>query len=216
MTSQLGQDRRKRNLVIFLPDQQRADTIKSYGGRVHTPNLDQLAAQSAVFQQAYVTQPICTPSRSSLMTGTWPHANGCTRNFLILDPHWRCLPELIADADYRFGYVGKWHLGNEMFAQHGFEEWVSVENDPRYQNWLAQVATPPLSANTVNFFSREDCNLATAEIISIIGLPPTFRSSCRSRSSSKAKPASFWTIIRTSHSCCLWLSSSRTRLTTAL
>ena len=134
---QQAKSRRKPNLLVFLPDQQRADTIKSYGGRVHTPNLDQLAAQSAVFQQAYVTQPICTPSRSSLMTGTWPHANGCTRNFLILDPHWRCLPELIADADYRSGYIGKWHLGNEMFAQHGFEEWVSVENDPRYQKLVS-------------------------------------------------------------------------------
>jgi arylsulfatase A-like enzyme len=141
---------RKPNLLVFLPDQQRADTIKPYGGRVHTPNLDQLAAQSAVFQQAYVTQPICTPSRSSLMTGTWPHANGCTRNFLILDPNWRCLPELIADADYRFGYIGKWHLGNEMFAQHGFEEWISVENDPRYQ----QLVSPGRDPTVVSDYSK--------------------------------------------------------------
>jgi arylsulfatase A-like enzyme len=127
----------KPNLLIFLPDQLRADTLGCYGGHAHAPNLDQLASESCLFEKAYVTQPICTPSRSSLMTGTWPHSNGCTRNFLILDPKWKCLPELIDDPDYRCGYVGKWHLGNEHFAQHGFAEWISVENDPRYQTLVS-------------------------------------------------------------------------------
>ncbi|PYJ49070.1 MAG: arylsulfatase, partial [Verrucomicrobia bacterium] len=72
---------RKPNLVLFLPDQQRADTISCCGGvSVHAPNLNKLASESVVFERAYVTHPVCTPSRSSLMTGTWPHINGCTRN----------------------------------------------------------------------------------------------------------------------------------------
>src|ERR1700736_6426329 len=69
---------RKPNLLVFICDQQRADTLKCYGSRgIYAPNLDKLASQSFVFQEAYVTQPVCTPSRSSLMTGTWPHQNGC-------------------------------------------------------------------------------------------------------------------------------------------
>src|ERR1700719_4848091 len=72
---------RKPSLIVFLPDQQRADTIACYGnGRVHSPNLSKLASQSFVFEQAYVTQPVCTPSRSSLMTGMWPHQTTCTYN----------------------------------------------------------------------------------------------------------------------------------------
>lgn len=115
------------NLLIFLADQQRADTLACYGGtRVHAINLNKLASQSFVFDQAYVTQPICAASRSSLLTGTWPHANGCKHNHSALPPQFRCLPELLNDSDYRCGYVGKWHLGDETFAQHGFSEWVSI------------------------------------------------------------------------------------------
>ena len=65
------------------------------------------------------------------MTGTWPHANGCTRNNTRIDAGLRCLPEMIDDADYRCAYMGKWHLGDEPFAQHGFTEWVSIMD--RYQ-----------------------------------------------------------------------------------
>lgn len=145
---------RKPNLLIFLPDQQRADTLRCYGGNVHAPNLDKLASESFVFERAYVTQPICTPSRSSLMTGTWPHANGCTRNFLILDPKWRCLPELVGDADYHCGYIGKWHLGNELFAQHDFSEWVSVESNPRYQKLVSSGRNPNIVSDYSKFLSE--------------------------------------------------------------
>lgn len=118
---------RKPNLLVFLPDQHRADTIACYGGtRVHAINLNKLASRSFVFEQAYVTQPICAPSRSSLLTGTWPHTNGCTHNHSALASRFRCLPELINDSDYRCAYMGKWHLGDEVFAQHGFAEWVSI------------------------------------------------------------------------------------------
>ena len=120
---------RQPNLLVFLPDQQRAETLACYGAaRVHAPNLNKLASQSVVFQQAYVTHPICAPSRSSLMTGTWPHTNGCTQNSSRLPTHFRCLPDMINDTDYRTAYMGKWHLGDEVFAQHGFEEWISTED----------------------------------------------------------------------------------------
>jgi arylsulfatase A-like enzyme len=118
---------RQPNLIVFLPDQQRADNIACYGApRSYAPNLDKLASQSCVFQQAYVTHPVCTPSRSSLLTGTWPHTNGCTLNNVKLGAQFRCLPEMTGDTDYRTAYMGKWHLGEEVFAQHGFEQWISI------------------------------------------------------------------------------------------
>ncbi len=120
---------RKPNLIVFLPDQQRADTLAPYGnGRTHAPNLNKLATQSTVFERAYVTQPVCTPSRSSLLTGLWPHQSGCTENNRALPTHAQTLPELLADPDYRCGYFGKWHLGDEVFAQRGFHDWVSIED----------------------------------------------------------------------------------------
>ena len=118
---------RQPNLIVFLPDQQRADTVACYGAqRICAPNLDKLASQSCVFQQAYVTHPVCTPSRSSLLTGTWPHSNGCTHNNVILGTNFQCLPEMLGDTAYRTAYMGKWHLGEEVFAQHGFNEWLSI------------------------------------------------------------------------------------------
>ncbi|PYK03757.1 MAG: hypothetical protein DME63_02175, partial [Verrucomicrobia bacterium] len=119
---------RKPNLIVFLPDQLRADTVfGESASAVHAPNIHKLASQSTVFERAYVTHPICAPSRSSLMSGTWPHANGCTNNQASLAHKFKCLPELLADSDYRAGYFGKWHLGDEFSAQRGFEDWVSIE-----------------------------------------------------------------------------------------
>jgi arylsulfatase A-like enzyme len=105
---------RKPNLTVFLPDQQRPDTIACYGnGKVHSPNLGKFASESVVFSRAYVTHPVCTPSRSSLMTGMWPHTNGCTRNSVPLGPQFQALPQLLQNKDYHTAYIGKWHLGDE-------------------------------------------------------------------------------------------------------
>lgn len=117
------------NLLFIWTDEQRADTMAAYGNaRIHTPNLNKLASESIVFRNAYVTQPVCTPSRSSVMTGLWPHTNGCTTNNVPLPEEVLCLPELVGNRGYRTAYMGKWHLGDEIFPQHGFEQMVSIED----------------------------------------------------------------------------------------
>ncbi len=122
--------RDKPNLLFIWTDEQRADTMAAYGNtKIRAPNLNRLAAESAVFRRAYVTQPVCTPSRSSVMTGLWPHVSGCTANNIPLRPETKVLPELVNDPDYRTAYMGKWHLGDEIFAQHGFQEWASIEDN---------------------------------------------------------------------------------------
>jgi len=119
------------NLLFIFTDQQRFDTLRCYDNRyVQAPNLDKLACCSFVFENAYVTQPVCTPSRSSLMSGLWPHSNGCTANNIPLRPETRTFAEM-APADYARGYVGKWHLGDEVIPQHGFTHWVSIEDSYR-------------------------------------------------------------------------------------
>jgi arylsulfatase A-like enzyme len=139
---------RKPNLVLFLPDQQRADTIARYGGvKVHAPNLNKLASEAVVFERTYVTHPVCTPSRSSLMTGTWPHTNGCTRNSVPLDRRFRVFPELMEHSDYRAAYIGKWHLGKEGPIGRGFDKWISTDDHGDYTNFLISHSITPDKQN---------------------------------------------------------------------
>ncbi|MCF8262433.1 MAG: sulfatase-like hydrolase/transferase [Melioribacteraceae bacterium] len=119
----------KPNLLFILTDQQRADTLAVYGNhKIRVPNLNKLANESVVFRKAYVSQPVCTPARSTIMTGLWPHTNSCTANNIPLKSDTKCLPELLNDGDYKTGYIGKWHLGDEVFPQHGFSEWETIED----------------------------------------------------------------------------------------
>lgn len=119
----------KPNLVVFLPDELRGDLITGpQAGRLHAPNLQLLASESVVFDRTYVTHPICSPSRASLLSSTWPHQTGCQDNRDVLPQNIRCIPEMLADSSYRTGYFGKWHLGDEFLPQHGFQDWISIED----------------------------------------------------------------------------------------
>jgi arylsulfatase A-like enzyme len=139
---------RKPNLILFLPDQQRADTLACYGGvKVRAPNLNKLASESVVFERTYVTHPVCTPSRSSLMTGTWPHTNGCTRNSVPLDGRFRVFPELMQNQDYETAYVGKWHLGEEGPGGRGFQRWISTDDHGDYARYLISEGCTPDKPN---------------------------------------------------------------------
>jgi arylsulfatase A-like enzyme len=129
---------RKPNLIVFLTDQQRADTIICGGsGKVHAPNLSKLASESVIFERAYVTQPLCVPSRASLLSGMWPHQTGCTKNGISLDLRFRTFAELIGDDSYHPAYMGKWQLGDEAKRQRGFRDWISTEGVSDYSRFLA-------------------------------------------------------------------------------
>lgn len=158
----------KPNLLFVWTDQQRADTMAAYGNHHYrVPAMNRLAAKSVVFDRYYVTQPVCTPSRSSILTGLWPHQNGTINNNIPLPATARCWPEIVNDSDYRGGYFGKWHLGDEVFAQHGFHDWESIEDgyhpyfskgrDPEarssYHAFLIQQGYQPNPAN--RRFSRQ-------------------------------------------------------------
>ena len=119
------------NILLFISDQQRTDTMSCYGNDwIRSPHLDSLAAGSYVFDNTYCTQAVCTPSRGSLMTGLYPHSHGCIVNNIGLRPNARSIAEMLPDS-YRKAHFGKWHLGDDVFSQHGFDEWISVEDNRR-------------------------------------------------------------------------------------
>ncbi len=147
------------NLLFLYTDEQRYDTMAAYGNRrIETPHLDRLAARSTVFEQTYVTQPVCTPSRSSLLTGLYPHTTGLVENNIPLPQDVPCVPEMLEAGRWFCAHHGKWHLGDEIFAQHGFEEWRATEDTyhayyrperdqaerSAYHHWLAERGQKPV------------------------------------------------------------------------
>lgn len=95
------------NLVWFMPDQQRADSIGCFGNPVvQTPAIDALAERGTRFSDAYVQHSVCGPSRVSQMTGWYPHTAGHRTLDNLLKPHEPNLLRLLKDAGYHVAYVG--------------------------------------------------------------------------------------------------------------
>ena len=127
------------NLVFILPDRQRRDTLACYGNDwIQVPHLNGLAEESFIFDHCYVTQAVCCPSRSSIMCGLYPIDAGMPVNRHILPTGVRTIAEMLS-GDYHTGYIGKWHLGDEILAQHGFNEWIAS-----CDQWWAEYTTKAL------------------------------------------------------------------------
>ena len=151
------------NLLFIFTDEQRYDTLAAYGNaHLAMPNLNRLAAESIVFERTYVTQPVCTPSRASLLTGLYPHSHGLTENNLRLADSIPCLPEMMEPSGYAVSYHGKWHLGDEIFAQHGFEEFISVEDE--YARYYSPGRDPDTRSNYHHFLLENGFHPANGRI----------------------------------------------------
>jgi len=140
------------NILWIVTDQQRYDTLGCYDNPlVLTPNLDRLAASGVVFEHAYCQNPVCTPSRASLMTGRYPRTTRCRQNGQMIPADELLVTRLLARAGYRCAMAGKLHLApchpqffpqGEQRVDDGFQEfrWSAGpgmhSGADRYQQWL--------------------------------------------------------------------------------
>ena len=112
--------KRRPNILWICTDQQRWDTISSLGNEcIRTPNIDRLASEGVAFLKAFCQSPICTPSRSSFLTGMYPSSvHGCGNG----NDRWAeaapLVTKTLADSGYRCGLVGKLHLAGCRQIQH--------------------------------------------------------------------------------------------------
>lgn len=101
------------NVLLICTDQQRFDAVAAAGNpHIQTPNLDRLAAEGVLFENCYVQNPVCSPSRASLMTGRYVPAHGLHANGVDIDPTTEVFTKRLADEGYDCGLVGKFHLGS--------------------------------------------------------------------------------------------------------
>lgn len=99
------------NFLFIMTDQHRADHLGCYGNKtVKTPNIDSIAAKGTCWDKFYVANPICMPNRASIMTGRMPSLHGARHNGIPLSKDHNTFVELLREAGYKTGLIGKSHL----------------------------------------------------------------------------------------------------------
>ncbi|MEI6947142.1 sulfatase [Paraflavisolibacter sp. H34] len=120
------------NIVLIFSDDHAYQAISAYGSKlVQTPNIDRLAKEGALFQNTFVTNSICGPSRATLLTGKYSHVNGYTVNEQKFNTAQQLFPELLQQGGYQTAWIGKWHLGN---LPRGFDYYNVLPGQGHYYN----------------------------------------------------------------------------------
>ncbi len=180
---------KKPNIVFILADDMGQWAMGCSGNEdVFTPNLDKLALEGTRFDNFFCASPVCSPARASILTGSIPsehgvhdylsHGNleGEKRKGKFVTPkkyieHLTSYTELLQQDGYRCALSGKWHLGDSINAQSGFNQWYTIGRggcnymDPdivnegeiqRPQQYVTDLITQNAKQNIDNFAQDKD------------------------------------------------------------
>ncbi len=124
------------NFVVILTDDQGYADLGCFGGtQLQTPRIDRMAAEGAMLTDFYAAGSVCTPSRSALMTGSYPKRIGLADGVFLagdargLNPKEITMAEMLKAAGYATGMFGKWHLGDQpefLPTRQGFDEFFGI------------------------------------------------------------------------------------------
>jgi arylsulfatase A-like enzyme len=94
-----------------MSDDHAYQAVSAYNeGLIETPHIDRIAHQGMLFQNAFVSNSICAPSRAVILTGMFSHLNGVTGNGQVFDGNQTTFPKILQEYGYQTSMIGKWHL----------------------------------------------------------------------------------------------------------
>ncbi len=131
---------RRPNIVIFIADDLGDGDLSCYGHPIlRTPHIDRLAREGVRFDAAFLTISSCSPSRSSILTGRYPHSTHAEDLHDPLPAEQKTMAHFLGQRGYYTASIGKWHLGNEVRPQ-----WDKI----------VECQAAPTAANTVQIIEE--------------------------------------------------------------
>ena len=167
-----SQEQRPPNIVVVFIDDMGYGDVAPFGSTTNsTPNLDKMAKEGMKLTSFYVASPVCTPSRASLMTGSYPQRVGLNRGsgHIVLfpgdvhglHPDEITMAELLKEKNYATGGFGKWHLGDQpgfLPLDQGFDTYFGIpySNDMWVgnKNWYFP-DLPVMEGNEIKYLVKD-------------------------------------------------------------
>jgi len=135
---------RRPSILLIVTDDQGYGDLGAHGNRdIRTPHLDGLAARSCRIDP-FCVSPVCSPTRSSLLTGRYTYRTGVVDTFMgrsMMHPDEVTIAEILGQAGYRTGIFGKWHLGDNYPLRpqdQGFQDCLTIRG-----GGIGQPSDPP-------------------------------------------------------------------------
>ncbi|MBI1375006.1 MAG: sulfatase-like hydrolase/transferase [Phycisphaera sp.] len=163
----------KPNIVFIFADDWGWGDLSCHGNEMYkTPNLDRLASQGTDFTQFTVDNPVCSPSRTAVMTGNYPARHSIHQHFSTvqhhieagmpdwLDPNVVMLPRLLQTGGYATAHFGKWHLTNVMIpdgplpTKYGYDETAVFNGGGPQVNANPNIDKPLSTDMAIDFMRR--------------------------------------------------------------
>lgn len=123
------------NILFIMSDDHAAHAISCYGSKINqTPHIDRLANEGVRMEHVYATNPICAPSRASILTGQYSHKNGVP-TFNEISKEIKTVGGYLKDEGYYTAFLGKWHVGKpNTVRDEDWDSWAVYENQGVYFN----------------------------------------------------------------------------------
>ena len=156
------------NILFIMADDHATKAISCYNGNINkTPNIDRIADEGIRFDNCYVTNSICTPSRAAILTGTYNHVNCVTTLNTYMDNRMPNLAKHLKTGGYQTAIVGKWHLGEgKKHEPTGFDYWSVLPGQGDYfdpffiekgtKNEVSGYVTDIITEKSVSWLKQRD------------------------------------------------------------